>query len=103
MLFLLIVIILVVGVACVVLANWIYDRQKAEIESLNNALDEQCDACSCVLLDERDNARAEAIKEFAERLKERAYTSSDWSHGEHPQVVECDDIDDIVEEMTEGK
>ena len=100
MLFLLIVIILVVGVACVVLANWIYDRQKAEIESLNNALDEQCDACSCVLLDERDNARAEAIKEFAERLK---------------HIIGFDDlvptdcvilfpyIDTLVKEMTEGK
>lgn len=48
-----------------------------------------------------ERVRAEAIKEFADRLKERAYTSSDWSHGEHPQVVECDDIDDLVEEMTE--
>ena len=46
---------------------------------------------------------AEAIKEFAEKLKERAYTSAEWSHGEHPKVVECDDIDDLVEEMTEGK
>ena len=47
--------------------------------------------------------RAEAIKEFAERLKERKYQSSDWSHGEHPYVVEESDIDEILEEMTEGQ
>lgn len=45
--------------------------------------------------------RAEAIKEFAEKLKERKYLSSDWSRGVHPYVVEEDDIDDLVEEMTE--
>ena len=43
--------------------------------------------------------RAEAIKEFAERLKEQKYQSSDWSHGEHPFVVEEDDIDELVQEM----
>ena len=45
-------------------------------------------------------ARAEAIKEFAERLKERKYLSYDWSHGAHPYVVEEDDINNLVEEMT---
>lgn len=44
-----------------------------------------------------------AIKEFAERLKERKYQSSEWSHGEHPYVVEESDIDEILEEMTEGQ
>lgn len=34
--------------------------------------------------------RAEAIKEFAERVKSFAYTSNDWSHGEHPYVVEVE-------------
>lgn len=42
---------------------------------------------------------AEAIKEFAERLKKRKYQSSDWSHGEHPFVVEDDDIAEIAAEM----
>ena len=41
----------------------------------------------------------EAIKEFAARLKEQAYLSKEWSHGEHPMVVECDDIDDLLDEM----
>ena len=52
---------------------------------------------------DKSEIKAEVVKEFAERLKERAYTSSDWSHGEHPQVVECDDIDDLVKEMTGGE
>jgi flagellar biosynthesis/type III secretory pathway protein FliH len=39
------------------------------------------------------------IKEFAERLKEYKYQSSDWSHGEHPFVVEESDIYELVEEM----
>ena len=45
---------------------------------------------------------AEAIKKFAEKIKERKYQSSDWSHGEHPFVVEEDDIDDVLWKMTEG-
>lgn len=46
-------------------------------------------------------AKADAVIEFAERLKERKYQSSDWSHGEHPYVVEESDINEILEEMTE--
>lgn len=45
----------------------------------------------------------DAIKEFAEKIKESKYQSSDWSHGEHPFVVEEDDIDDVLWKMTEGK
>jgi hypothetical protein len=48
-----------------------------------------------------DNHRSEAVREFAERLKKWKYQSSDWSHGEHPFVVEETDIDDLVIEMTE--
>lgn len=72
------------------------NRQKEELDDLRE-----------IVFTDRSEAikklKAEAIKEFAERLKERAYTSSDWSHGEHPQVVECDDIDDLLEEMTGEK
>ena len=77
------------------------NRQKAEIDRLRYALENECDHCACELLDQRDKARAEAIKEFAERAKDRKYLSSEWSHGGHPYVVEVDDIDDLVEEMTE--
>jgi hypothetical protein len=45
------------------------------------------------------NGYADGVKQFAERLKERKYQSSDWSHGEHPFVVEESDIDELVEEM----
>lgn len=51
------------------------------------------------LEEEANKAKSEAIKGFVERLKEKKYQSSDWSHGEHPFVVEEDDIDNLVEEM----
>ena len=46
-----------------------------------------------------EKAKSEAYKEFAERLLQKKYQSSDWSHGEHPFVVEVDDILDVLEEM----
>lgn len=49
-----------------------------------------------------DEIRAEAYKEFAEKLKKDKYVSSDWSHGEHPYVVEEDDIDNLLWVLTEG-
>lgn len=48
-----------------------------------------------------EKIRAEAIKNFAKRLRSLAYTSKDWSHGEHPYVVEVEDIERLVEEMTD--
>ena len=68
------------------------NRQKAEIESLNNALDEQCDACSCVLLDERDKARAEAIKEFAKYLIDKSKKG----------CIHASDLPDHVIDFAEG-
>lgn len=74
------------------------NRQKEEIERLEKSLTKQFDSYQSI----RGKAKAEAIKEFAERLKERKYQSSDWSHGEHPYVVEKADINEILlEEMTE--
>ena len=46
-----------------------------------------------------DKGYADGVKKFAKKLKERKYKSSDWSHGEHPFVVEESDIDEIAEEM----
>ena len=46
-----------------------------------------------------DKGYVDGVKEFAKKLKGCKYKSSDWSHGEHPFVVEEDDIDEIVEEM----
>ena len=39
------------------------------------------------------------LKQFAERLKEMAYKSTDWSHGEHPLVVEVDYIDETLNDF----
>lgn len=47
--------------------------------------------------------RKETAEQFAEMLKSMAYQSTDWSHGEHPMVVEVDYIDEILEEFTEDK
>jgi hypothetical protein len=54
----------------------------------------------CTAFESENKVRAEAIKEFVERLKEYKYLSREWSHGEHPYVVEVDDIDNLAEEMT---
>ena len=45
----------------------------------------------------KERFRAEAIKEFAERLKNTSEDTTDWGH---PYVL-CKDIDNLVKEMTE--
>lgn len=35
----------------------------------------------------------------SKKVKEMAYKSTDWSHGEHPLVVEVDYIDEVLEEF----
>lgn len=71
-------------------------RQKAEIEELRKGFTADAD----YFASEYDkNIKAEAIKEFAERLKERA-DSGFWQ--EH-SYVDVDDIDNLVKEMTEEK
>lgn len=84
------------------------NRQKAEIERYKENMpyleQQSLDFCG-VLCDFAEELiakyKSEAVKEFAERLKERKYQSTEWSHGGHPFVVEEDDIDDVLEEMTE--
>jgi hypothetical protein len=41
------------------------------------------------------------VRKMQERLEAVAYQSNDWSHGEHPMVVELDDIDQIAKDMLE--
>lgn len=50
-----------------------------------------------------DYLETKAYKKFAELLLERKYESSDWSHGEHPYVVEESDIDEVLWKLTEVK
>lgn len=88
-------------------------RQQAEIEELKKvgnkidslgavaALMDQKERLACFKNEWEREVRAEAVREFAEKLKKWKYQSSDWSHGEHPFVVEETDIDELVIEMTE--
>ena len=75
------------------------NRQKAEIERLKVDLEFKCDSCENIKLSREEyrrlvlQAKSEAIKEFAERLKER---NKPWLH------VHLEDIDNLVKEMTEG-
>ena len=82
------------------------NRQKAEIERLQESGKE---AVSCftrmeslykIKCKELEVAKSEAIKEFAERLKENCYTYSDIC-GYQSTVVDVNQIDNIVKEMTE--
>ena len=66
------------------------NRQKAEIERLKGEV-----VTNNIMKATRikKEAKSEAIKEFAERLKER---NKPWLH------VHLEDIDNLVKEMTEG-
>ena len=85
------------------------NRQQAEIERLKcemgKLLPKGCP--HAVQMEVSNNLetkiRAEAIKEFADRLKGMKYESIEWSHGKHPYVVEESDIDNLVEEMAGDK
>lgn len=48
-------------------------QQKSEVERMKKLLDTECDSCACGLLEQRDKAKAEAIKEFLERVKEKEW------------------------------
>lgn len=45
--------------------------------------------------------KIDAVREMAEKAKTVAYQSNDWSRGEHPAVVELDDLIEIAEELLE--
>ena len=85
------------------------NRQQAEIERLKYEMGKLLPkGCPYAMQIEVSNKletiiRAEAIKEFAKRLKEMKYESIEWAHGEHPYVVEESDIDNLVEEMVGEK
>lgn len=80
------------------------NRQKAEIERLKECpkciyeydgkTTEYCVQGPCSNFKTAEQVRAEAIKEFAERLKEKALPKCDWDN-----CVDVDDIDNFVKEM----
>ncbi len=74
------------------------NRQKAEIERANCHIQKLVNV-TADLVHECDCAKQEAIKEFAERLKEKAYLTGSVSIT-HELVVDVRDIDALVEEMT---
>ena len=86
--------------------NDFINRQKAEIERLQSMVDAELDTIhdlgddyERVLEEENElvkTAKSEAIKEFAERLKE--YTYDIVLYGE---IVTVSQIDSLVKEMTE--
>ena len=77
------------------------NRQKAEIERLENSLS-TFKSCYESLTDMYENAKSEAIKEFAERLKEKQQSvkARFGFGGEYiSNGVMCTDIDNLVKEM----
>ena len=77
-------------------------RQKAEIEGLQERISYLEESIDCSrkeynkLLQKLQQAKSEAIKEFAEKLKKRFYLSAGRC------VVDVYHIDNLVKEMTEG-
>ena len=78
-------------------------EQEAEIDRLNYLLQGYALEYGTVVDKERflKNAKAEAVKEFAERLKKRETTAISCKRFEG--VISTDDIDNLVKEFTEGK
>lgn len=89
------------------------NRQQADIERLNKVkhlLEETLEYKSRIIEAQtkvvrglnlnNDQIKAEAIKEFWSRLQGIAYQSEcEWSHGEHPMVIELNDAEEIYDEM----
>ena len=67
------------------------DEQQAEIAELKELL--------MIWQEKFKVVRIKTAKEFVKRIKIHKFESRDWSHGEHPYVVEESDIDDVLEEM----
>ncbi len=79
------------------------NRQKArtkELEERISYLEESIDCSRKEYNRLLQQTQSEAIKEFAEQLKETAYSYSDIS-GYRATVVDADSIDNLVKEMTE--
>jgi hypothetical protein len=93
-------------------AQWNYKIGLGQSQSANKKLkdritelENKCNDCAGCTQWKCDcaNIKTAALEQFAERLKEMAYKSTDWSHGEHPLVVEVDYIDEVLEEITDDR
>lgn len=80
------------------------NRQKAEIERLQNALMGECMLSAC---SREKEIKSEAIQEFAERLKEKICCEDDCGYHCFDCCYECKDyvpvVDKLVKEMTEER
>ena len=72
-------------------------RQQEEIEWLKG-YNENLQAANITLSNEIIEIKSEAVKEFAERLKEKSFKTI-RNYGLTKDVVEVCDIDNLVEEM----
>ena len=71
----------------------IINRQKVEIERLKKEVSVPRDAYISIQ-DRYEHTKAEAYKEFAERLKENTITKFDWN-----EYVEIEEVDNLLKEM----
>ena len=82
------------------------NRQKARTKELEERISYLEESIDCSRkehnrsLQKMQQLKSEAIKEFAEQLKETAYSYSDIS-GYRSTVVDADSIDNLIKEMTE--
>ena len=78
------------------------NRQKAEIERLQD-YNENLQTANTALSNEILEIKSEAIKEFAERLKEKCYEDFQETYSMLCPYDTDIDIDNLVKEMTEEK
>lgn len=84
------------------------NRQKARTKELEERISYLEESIDCSRkeynrsLQKMQQLKSEAIKEFAEQLKETAYSYSDIS-GYRSTVVDADSINNLIKEMTEEK
>ena len=71
----------------------LFNREQAEIERLTRLL-AQWKKVAYKYIDAVENIKSEAIKEFAERLRQEAVIKCDWDN-----CVDVEDIDRLVAEM----
>ena len=74
------------------------NRQKSEIEGLKKKVEELSEVLSDSIRIRCKEVQSEAIKEFAERLKEKSFKTI-RNYGLTKDVVEVCDIDNLIKEM----
>lgn len=77
------------------------NRLKAEIERLKSMNQSKLDIIHDVRTD-LETAKSEAIREFAERLKNKSRLLAPSVYAEPFRAVSVEEIDNLVAEMTEG-